>query len=270
MKKTLLISDDIYYKIDSLLYEKYDITHISIEQLNQFDVFSFENVIFIIDSLMFDVIGKTGYSSVTPAYHNDIFTEDNDFNLNLFFKNFNHFYKNFPTYTKYILYDNNIEALGVCNSKFMTQWLEMYPNNYLISSRLLNYIHKNSISELIYLPVIYSFYLLNFYKYPMLEIPIIKNTKYDFITYLGHTTKLDKIQYRLNFLRQLFDNDLTKIKYKDFNIVDDELMGNKKEGHLWNLLNSLSAKIQIIFETSVPECEWNFHTYISHVIKILL
>ena len=266
MKKTLLISNDIYYKIDLFLYKNYDITHITIEKVYNFDTTIYENVICIIDPQMFDFIVKTGLHKDTPRYHNDIFTDDEDSNLNLLFKNFSYFYQNFPTHTKYILYDNDIESPNISISKFVPHWLEISPNNYSISSRIVQYVHKNSISELIYLTIIYSFYLLNFYKYPMLELPNVKSTKYDFITYLGHTAKPNKIQYRLNFLRQIFDNDLTKIKYKDLNIIDDELMGSKKEGHFWNLLNSLSAKIQLIFETSVPECEWNFYDYLTEKI----
>jgi hypothetical protein len=254
MKKILLISTDIYFKIDFKFYQKYDTHFLSLNDVNKNYNFSeFESVICVIDALTFDNISKTGYPFNSIHHQNDDFFDKNPYT---FFDNFNYFYKNFPKNTKYIFYDNDTEAEQKSVTKFILKWVESDSNNYFITSRQKDSIHQNIISELIYLPIIYAFYIDNFYKYPMLEIPIIKNSKYDFVTYLGHTSKSDKIEFRLNFLKQIFNNNIDKIKYKHLNFVDNETMGNGNDGHFWNLLNSLSAKIQIIFETVNPLENW--------------
>ena len=122
--------------------------------------------------------------------------------------------------------------------------------------------HRRAIVSLIYLPIIYSFYLQDFYNYPMLEFSSSTNPKYDFVTYLGHTSKTENISFRYNFLKTIFGKSINKVKYKDLNLIDNENLGNGKKGHLWNLLNSLTAKIQIIFETSPPTL-WHYNDFLT-------
>jgi hypothetical protein len=260
MEKKVLISKKEYHKIDFLLYEKNNVDYLDITNFSEYKEIDYENIICILDSIMFDNISKTGHP-FNPTFHrsNDFFEK----NPNVFFDNFNTFYKNFPTHTKFILYDNDVESIQPSIQKNVLNWLEISSNNYFITSRHFSFSHTNMIQRLVYLPIIYSFYLQNFYKYPMLQIPDVQNTKYDFVTYLGHTTKLQKIESRLKFLNEIFNYDLSKVKYKDLNCVDDDIMGNKKEGHFWNLLNSLSAKIQVIFENSSPEAVWDSYEFLT-------
>ena len=251
MDKTLLISDELYYEIDSLLYKQNNINHISITNIGSTNIFDYSNIIVIIDELMFDNIAKTG-NAFDSTSHND-----NDLLKNqphLFVENFNKFCKRFPKNTKFIHYDNNSEAQQKSAARYSFEWLEMNPNNYLITSREISFTHKNMISGLIYLPIIYHFYFDNFYKYPILHTPIPTNTKYDFITYLGQLHKSDKIKRRLDFLKEIFNNDLSTIKYTSDSFSNERWFN--KESYFWNLLNSLSAKIQLIFETVSPWENW--------------
>jgi hypothetical protein len=260
MEKKVLISNKEYHKIDFLLYEKNNVGYLDITNFLEYKEIDYENIICTLDNLMFDNICKTGHPFNTTFHNNIDFFEKNP---NVVFDNFNTFYKNFPTHTKFILYDNDVESIQSSIEKNVLNWLEMSSNNYFITSRQFSFNHVNMIQLLVYLPIIYSFYLHNFYKYPMLQIPDVQNTKYDFVTYLGHTTKPEKIEYRLFFLNEIFNNDLSRVKYKDLNFVDSDVMGNKKEGHFWNLLNSLSAKIQIIFENSRPESLWVSYDFLT-------
>lgn len=251
MDKTLLISDELYYEIDSLLFKQNNINHISITNSRGIDISKYSNIIVIIDEMMFDNISKTG-NEFDSSFHtnNEMLQKQPD----LFFKNFSIFYCRFPKNTKFIHYDNNSEAQQKSAARYSFEWLEMNPNNYFITSREMSFTHKNMISGLIYLPIIYHFYHDNFYKYPILHTPIPSNTKYDFITYLGQLHKTDKIKRRLDFLKEIFNNDLSTIKYTSDSFSNERWFG--KESYFWNLLNSLSAKIQLIFETVSPWENW--------------
>jgi hypothetical protein len=258
MKENLIISSEFYHKIDYKFYKKnnFDFLDINIFFSNsfEFDIFKYQNIICLLDNIQFDSILKT-----RDIFNNRLNGSYNFYNENnnLIFENFNIFCKKFPKYTKFIIYDNDTEHSAKYTKQILTnEWFEINSNFYFITSRIFSFSHKNMISELIYLPIIFSFYLLKFYKYPMLDTPISTNQKYDFLTYLGHTPKLDNIEFRLNFLNKIFNNDISKIKYKHLDLVDDDVMGIGKEGHFWNLLNSLSAKVQIIFETSAPVHSW--------------
>jgi hypothetical protein len=260
MENPLLISKKEYHKIDFLFYEKNNVDYLNLTNFSQYSNLKNENIICVLDNTSFDNI-STIADPYNGTFHNSInFFEKNP---NIFIDNFNNFYKNFPKHTKFILYDNESESLNSTLKKILLDWLEMSSNNYFITSRQFSFTHANMIQRLVYLPIIHSFYFQNFYKYPMLEIPVVQNTKYDFVTYLGHTTKPEKIESRLKFLKKIFNYDLSKVKYKDLNCVDDDVMGNKKEGHFWNLLNSLSAKIQIIFENTNPDALWSSYDFLT-------
>jgi hypothetical protein len=251
MKKTLLISDILYYNIDSLLYKKNNITHISITDIRGVNISEYSNILVILNEIMFDNIAKTG-DQFDTQFHNDNELLKNQ--PHLFAENFNKFIKRFPKNTKFIHYGNNSEAEQKSARDYSFEWLEMNPNNYFITSREPSFTHKNMISRLIYLPMIYHFYIDNFYKYPMLDTPIPKNPKYDFITYLGQLHKSDKIQRRLDFLNKIFNDDISKIKYSSDSFSNERWFS--KESYFWNMINSLSAKIQIIFETVNPWEKW--------------
>jgi hypothetical protein len=251
MKKTLLISHVLYYNIDSVLYKKNNLNHISFDSIHTINISEYSNIIVIIDELMFDNVAKTG-DQFDSQFHNDNELLKNQ--PHLFVQNFNKFFKRFPENTKFIHYGNNSEAEQKSARDYSFEWLEMSSNNYFITSRKTKFTHKNMISELIYLPIIYHFYHDNFYKYPILDTPIPKNPKYDFITYLGQLHKSDKIQRRLDFLKKIFNNDISKIKYTSDSFSNERWFS--KESYFWNLLNSLSAKIQIIFETANPWEKW--------------
>ena len=251
MNKTLLISDVLYYNIDLVLYKKNNVNHISFDSIHTINVSEYSNIIVIIDELMFDNIAKTGdLTNVSFHNNNDLLKK----HPHLFVENFNKFIKRFPNNTKFIHYGNLSEAEQKPARDHSFEWLEMSSNNYFITSREPSFRHKNMISELIYLPIIYHFYSDNFYKYPMLDTPIPKNPKYNFITYLGQLHKSDKIQGRLDFLKEIFNNDISKIKYNSDSFSNE--LWFAKESYFWNMLNSLSAKIQIIFETVNPWEKW--------------
>lgn len=265
MSKNLLISTNIYYEIDSLFYKKNKFEHLPLNSSGDFDLILASdeflkpnNVVVILDNIMFDCMGKTSHPFNVSEHRNDYILS----NKELFFQNFSDFFKKFPKNTKFILYDNDAESSLPVVRRFILKWLEMNPYNYFISSRFSNFNHERVISDLIYLPIIYSFYLQEFNEYPMLEFASSTNPKYDFVTYLGHTTKSDKIEYRKDFLKIILNESFDKIKYKDVDIVGNENLGNGKKGHIWNLLNSLTAKVQIIFETTKPT-EWNWDDFFT-------
>ena len=248
MGETLLISPEIFYKIDSSFYKNQSVEFMSIKEMDDSYISNFKNIVVILDDMIFDCVAKTSYPFDARFHSNRTFFDNN---TNLFFQNFDLFFNRFPKHTKFILYDNSPEAEAPVIKKLIFEWLEFYQNTYFISSRLTKYSHTKLIQNLIYLPLIYSFYQHNFYKYPKLDIPPIKESKYNFITYLGQSDKPDKIKYRFQILNKIIGIDNT-IKYKDIEIVNNENLGPGREGHIWNILNSLTAKIQIIFETSSP------------------
>jgi hypothetical protein len=195
--------------------------------------------IFILDDTLFKHI------STNPlALYNSRNTIEN-------FDNFLKYFEKLPINTKYIYLDNIAESTFPLTSDLLIKWLNLSNFNYIISSRFRNIIHPHAIVGLSYLPILYMFLRLNFKKFPMLDYSKPSHPKYDFITYLGQSYKSQNRINRYEILKQIFDNDLTNIKYEDnnnFEIAESEF-GESKPGHYWNILNSLSAKIQIIFET---------------------
>jgi hypothetical protein len=164
---------------------------------------------------------------------------------------FSEYFKNEPSSTKYILLDDNGESLNPFTRQFLIDWLNISNmSTYLISSRFYNLNHSNAITGLTYLPILYMFLQQNFRQFPMLNYSSPSNPKDEFITYLGQSEKPDKRNIRYGILNHIFKNDLTGVNYKEIENfkTTNSLFGAGKPGHYWNILNSLSAKIQIIFE----------------------
>jgi hypothetical protein len=255
VKTKLIIIDDYAYQLDYNFYnsissDKLKIHpirfgfHIPMEDylpnnLNDFDVIVILNDVGFEDSL---------YSISRHARR--IYSDqqlENFVDIN----NFKLYFKSLPTNTKYIYLDNNGEASPI-NEIELNNWLNLNSiTTYLISSRFYNLKHDNATTGLAYLPILYMFTQQNFSQFPMLNYSPPSNPKYDFITYLGQTEKEKNISNRFYLLNKIFKNNLNGIKYKDDSQfkVSEELFGAGKPGHYWNILNSLSAKIQIIFET---------------------
>lgn len=163
-------------------------------------------------------------------------------------ENWKNFINNFNTNVKFIFVDDSPESAFL--NENIINFLNASDRSFTISSRFSKLTHNRLYNNLIYLPILYSFYHLNFSKFPKLDYSPPTKSKYDFITYLGQTYKTDKIEERLNFLRSILDNDLSNVKYKEYDnfAVSEQNMGPKEMGHVWNLINSLSGKIQLIFE----------------------
>lgn len=171
--------------------------------------------------------------------------------LNPSVSNFVNYFKDMPSNTKYIYLDNNGEVGNPIDYDILVEWLNL-PNklNYLISSRFASISNERSIAGLIYLPILYMFNKQKFSQFPMLEYSTPSNPKYNFITYLGLSHKKNRISERFEFIKLIFDNKLDDVKYDDADFeASFDVFGEGKVGHYWNILNSLSAKIQIVFET---------------------
>lgn len=269
MNKNLVICSDIYYDIDLTFYEKNKIEHLKFnsladyEYLTTFDLENYNDVIVILDDVMFDNIYKTS-NPFNSELHQTNNTNTND--VDIFFNNFQIFFDKFSDNTKFVVYDNNIEIPQKSIIKFILNWLDMRSKNYFISSRFDSIIHERSITGLVYLPLIFSFYMLNFNRYDKLEYSTPTNPKYNFITYLGNCGNVDKINHRFNFLKAMLRNRIDKLKHENNSnskLGLKYLIQHKGEGHYWNLLNSLSAKIQLIFETIHPTVKYHDEYYFS-------
>lgn len=277
MNKNLVICSDIYYDIDLTFYEKNKIDHIKFnslvdyEHLKTFNLEPYSNIIVILDDLMFDNICKTSNpfnSELHYANNPNIESTDN------FLNNFEIFFKEFSNNTKFVVYDNNIEIPQKSIIKFISNWLDMRNENYFISSRFDSITHPRSITGLVYLPLIFSFYMLNFNRYDKLDYSSPKNPKHNFITYLGTYGNDDKINHRFNFLKAMLRDRITELKHENNSISKlglKYLLQHKGEGHYWNLLNSLSSKIQLIFETIHPTVKYHDEYYFSEkTMKLFL
>jgi hypothetical protein len=277
MNETLVICNNFQYNIDLAFYEKNKINHLEFN-LNKYDDIiknfnfeNFKNIIVILDDVMFDNICKTSNPFNSELHHSYISTENDK---DIFFKNFNIFLKNFPNNIKVILYDNNIEIPQKSIVKFILEWMGMRNENYFISSRFNSIMDKQSMTGLVYLPLIYSFHSLNFNKYDKLDYSTPTKPKYNFITYLGNFENIDKIEYRFNFLKEMLKdkiNELKHEKYSNSKLGLKYLLPHRGEGHYWNLLDILSAKIQLIFETIPLTMEYHDEYYFSEkTMKLFL
>lgn len=238
-----LLSDDI------IIYHKMYMVdnNISDELLKKYPNSNF--IIFLHDSLFKHILTNNDTSKT-------INTEIN-------FDNFKKYFNKLPINTKYIYFDNNGETSPYpITFELINDWLKVSNYHYFISSRYRRITHSNAIVGLSYLPILYMFWQQNFIKFPMLEYSKPSNPKYNYITYLGQSYKKDKIEGRLELLNMLFDGNLNNIKYKSDGFeITENLFGQGKPAHFWNILNSLSAKIQIIFETIDWQSKHNILQY---------
>jgi hypothetical protein len=278
MNDTLLISNEFLCKIDSLFFDENNIEGVSINleyeltKLLKSNLDSkYKNIIVLLNDLMFDNVSKTSNLFDASKHNiNDLFEKDSE----LFFKNFTNFFERFPKNTKFILIDNNPESPVKPIPQFVSDWLKSYSNTYFISCRFNNINHDRSLTGITYLPLIYSFYEQKFNNFPKLDYGRPCNTNQTFITFLGHSEKTDKIKRRLNFLEGILKDGLEQVKYET---DSNKKLGLKyfeqpaRFGHEWNLLESLSVKIQLIFETIDPLVEYHNEYFFSEkTMKLFL
>jgi hypothetical protein len=246
---TLLICPPIFKKINELFLEKNNIENIEINPTIKIDLENglvsdtyqkYDSIYLIIDEVFFDKIQKIPKT----IHENSILLHDN-FDTS---ENWKKFIEKFDARIHFIFVDY------VPESYFLTKRIIYFLNSNercsVITSRYITLTHERLYNNIIYLPMLYSFYYLNFSSFPKLDYSPPKNPKYDFITYLGESYKIDKINERLEFLKHILNEDLSRLKYKEYDnfTISPDNMGPKQIGHAWNLINSLSAKIQLIFE----------------------
>lgn len=248
--RILFICNSIFKKTNDPFLKKNNIETIEIDvaityQLNEklwSDIYDkYDGIFIILDDVFFNKIQST----TNPFLKN---TKTIDHSHTDTIKNWKNFINNFNVNVKFIFIDDVPESGFLDND--IINFLNASNRSFVISSRLIGLRHNRLYNNLIYLPVLYSFYHLNFSSFPKLDYSSPTKPKYDFITYLGQTYKTDKIKERLDFLRYILDEDLSNIKYKEYNNfeISEQNMGPHKIGHAWNLINSLSGKIQLIFE----------------------
>jgi hypothetical protein len=256
----LFICHSIFKKTNDLFLKKNNIETIEISRAMDYqlkvplDVYDKYSTIFIIlTDALFNEIQSTPKPFLqipsSPPYPQFDTTE-----------NWKNFINDFNIKVKFIFMDDAPESGFLDNN--IINFLNASNRCFVISSRLVALTHDRLYSNLMYLPVLYSFYHLNFSNFPKLDYSPPTKPKYDFITYLGQTWKTDKIKDRLNFLQYVLGvaplnpialvnpNDLSNVKYKEYDnfVISEQNMGPKEMGHAWNLINSLSGKIQLIFE----------------------
>jgi hypothetical protein len=239
----IFIVDQYYKIIDNNFFVKNNIKVIYVETQNIHNFISknyeyYKKIFLFLNESDFYFLNSTGNLSINT-----------NFNEN-YKSNWDSFLNTLPKNLSVIFLDNSPETLHPIQMEHIVYFLNSNENTYLISSRCGSINHNRSITNLIYLPLLFSFYQHNFYKYPKLYYSKPSNSKYDFITYLGQGYKTSKIDVRKNELNFFLSYDLSKTKFKEeigFEINEDN-MGPSSPGHFWNLFNSLSAKIQIIFE----------------------
>lgn len=164
--------------------------------------------------------------------------------------NWSYFISTLPDKFNYILFDDYPEGTFDTIEK-VKLFLESSDRTFLISQRHGNLQHDRVITNLVYLNLINTFYTLGFDGMPMLGYSSPSNPANDFRTYLGMDE--DKSKQRFEFLIHYLNNDLSNVKYKD----DGDFKPNVTFGSLsmiWNLLESLNSKVQLIFENLFPDC----------------
>lgn len=144
------------------------------------------------------------------------------------------------------------------------RWLG-FGNTYLISMRYFSIGHPNSITSLIYLPILYMFHRMNFSSFPMLDYSPPQNPKWDFSAYMGLVDKVKKRGERLETLNGMFGGDLNRVKLEDGYgfVADNKFFQLDGIGHWWNLLNSLSSKVNLVFETNLPTMKYNNYSFLT-------
>ena len=265
MENKLIILSDEIYKFNKIYFDSLDV-HLKIyKNGSNDDSFyrinhpdrthnQYRDILFLFDDLRFDSICKTGdfwdmSKHSTRKITNDVFQE-----------NYKRFFDRFGSQWKFVLLDFNNEPIQEPSLNFTTEWLDSDGRNFCITQRLPNKSHVRLLNGLIYLPLLNCFQKYGYVKFDKLDYSRPIKPKHDFITYLGHTVKSQKRKRRLEIVTKILDNDISKLKYKDSDEIhvghDDYFDGGN--GHYWNLLNSLSAKIQLIFENSDIERSFSF------------
>ena len=259
MKDILVIINRYNHLIFEKFFEKYNVEYHIYDKPNEnhqlingsIDYNSYQTILVIIDDMTFDNIAKTSqYDNSTK--HNEYSYLDN--NEAIFYENINKFNNIFPSHTKFILVDSNNESIQKTVLDYTKKWLDISSNHYSISSRLYSLNHNRLLTNQIYLTLLRCFHRYKFNQFDKLYYSYPTNPKYDFVTYLGHTHKVENYKKRMPILKYILDNDFSKLKYQEPShiIINDTNYNDGGLGHMWNLLNSLSAKIQIIFENSQP------------------
>lgn len=242
MDNVLLICHENFKKINKLFLEKNNINTLNIISLK-----------YDLDNLLIESYSK----------YDSIFVILNESHLDEFFKNETFFYtKIIDSRIKFIYLDDAPEA-GF-HEEDILNFLSKSDRFYVITSRFINVKHDRLYNNLVYLPILFSFYYLNFSNFPKLDYSSPKNPKYNFITYLGHSHGSEvKIKKRFDFLKYILDEDLSSLKYKEYDnfVMSHATMGPQRMGHAWNLVNSFSAKIQLIFENMWHEPGSNTNGY---------
>lgn len=275
MKNGIVISENFTYQLNECFYKNYEFDFFGIDAIHEFekllklDLSEYKNIIFILSDLLFDCIAKTS-NPFEVKFHNN----DDILKKDTFFLNFESFTKLFPTHTKFILLDNSPESASKSMERYVVDWLDFNINNYFISSRFYNITHKNSITDLTYLPLIFSFFEQNIDKYEKIEYSPPTNVKYNFITFLGHSEKPDKIEYRYDILKKLMGDKISQVKHEKDTETNKGLKYFKQpafEGHIWNLLQSSMVKLQLIFETINPLQPFhNLYFFTEKTMKLFL
>ena len=263
MQNKLIILTDEIYKFNKLYFDSLNV-HLKFYKTGD-DTFyrlnhhsrgheQYEDIIFLFDDLRFDSIGKTGdFWDMSKHSTRGISNEQYEINFKRFIDRFG------PNW-KFVVLDFNNEPIQEPSLNFTTDWLHLDGRNYCISQRIPNQSHVRLLNSLTYLPLLNCFQKYGYSQFDKLDYSRPINPKYDFITYLGHTGKSEKRKHRLEIANKLLDNDLSKLKYKD----SDQMKTGQTayfdggNGHYWNLLNSLSAKIRLIFENSDLERSFTF------------
>jgi len=289
VKKTLIILRDFQYEIDSKFYKSLESENVEIQFLNdnpRHSIVGFKNqntiknyyadynIFVIIDEIIMQtfVLSVNKYSDSGKLLKEAELKIDKD-RLGTYFEDL-------PPSTKYIFIDNNGEQNYPVTTDVLLEWLNLSElSTYAISSRYYNLSHPKLINELTYLPILFMFLQQNFKQFPMLRYSPPSNPENDFITYLGQTEKQEGRSRRYDYLNKIFKNDLTSIDYEEienFQTTTD-LYGPGKPGHYWNILNSLSAKIQIIFETKmfnptswIPQTEYEDFFFTEKIMKCFI
>jgi hypothetical protein len=279
MNDIVVMFRDEQYLVDSLLYETNNVKCRIVGYKQDFkelvsELSTYDNVTFILGNIEFDSLAKTG-NPLDASKHNitDVFYNDNN---EAFVTTIDKFSRQFNN-TKIILYDNNMEFYPTNSpiKNYISDWLQMSRHHYLISSRMKHIVHPRALTGLTYLPLILAYFSLNFHEHPKLDYVRPLTTDYDFITFLGFANKTDKVEFRFNFLKSILGTHMHRLKHeKDSNsYVNDGNFGihRKTNYHFTNLLQSLSVKVQLIFETFSPSDEFIKDTFFTEkTMKLFL
>lgn len=286
MKKTLIILREFQYEIDSEFYKTLESNNVEIQFMNHHphcvnigftnqetikNYYADYNVFVIFD----EIIMQSFILSLNRYTDSGKLLKEAELKINI--DRINSYFEGLPPSTKYIFLDNNGEGNYPVTTDVLLEWLNLSElSTYAISSRYYKLTHPKLINGLTYLPILFMFVQQNFKQFPMLRYSKPSNSENNFITYLGQTEKQYGRNLRYGMLNKIFKNDLTGVDYKEienFQTTTD-LYGPGKHGHYWNILNSLSAKIQIIFETitfnptnQIPLIEYEHFFFTEKIMK---